>query len=640
LARDHRRLAAIVSADVVGYSLLMGRDDSATLAGLKAHRRELIDPKIAEYGGRIVKTTGDGLLLEFPSVVDAVRCAVDVQRGMAERNAGVPPEQRIEFRIGINVGDIIIDGDDIFGDGVNVAARLQTLAEPGGICVSRVVRDQVLDKLSFAFEDLGSQEVKNIARPVEVYRVNLASAVLPAPSQGRGRWRLPVRPWRWFAAGILALGVAGIVVWALAQFWKTGVVPRSSPAEVTADAGPLSIVVLPFQNLTGDPNEAYVADGVTASLTADLSRIRDAFIVDAKTAFAYKEKPLTAQQVGKDLGVHFVLQGSVQRNGTKIRINAQLADATSNAQLWSENFEGDQSDLFALQDRVTTLVGNSIGREMVIVAARESETRKSNPKVADLMLRARALNLKPVSLNNLQQQEDLCRQALALEPSSVSAIVDLGRILTQEVQNFRDEMDESIQEKKLVEGYALALKAKELDPDNPDVYGAIAMYGWCRHDWDGARRASENLLSLEPKNTAAYNNLAFLLINDGEPKRAIELLNQAINLDPKHPHEFLLVNLGVANFMLGDNDAAIEWFHKTLETNPGLSFTYAYLAMAYALKGDDAKAHAAAAELRRLNPSDTLSAWRKDHSNNQPPAYGEWFESKAVPAWRKAGLPE
>src|SRR5271165_1909654 len=208
LARDHRRLAAIVSADVVGYSLLMGRDDSATLAGLKAHRREFIDPKIAEYGGRIVKTTGDGLLLEFPSVVDAVRCAVDVQRGMAERNTSVPPEQRIEFRVGINVGDIIIDGDDIFGDGVNVAARLQTLAEPGGICVSRVVRDQVLDKLSFAFEDLGAQQVKNIARPVDAYRVDLGSGAQAAP--GRLRWRRMRGSWRWLAAGIVGLGVAGI----------------------------------------------------------------------------------------------------------------------------------------------------------------------------------------------------------------------------------------------------------------------------------------------------------------------------------------------------------------------------------------------------------------------------------------------
>ena len=271
-----------------------------------------------------------------------------------------------------------------------------------------------------------------------------------------------------FRGPIAAIAAFGAVLsgflgyWSAYQTVQRVVVPRSAPAVVTADAGPLSIVVLPFQNLTGDPNQAYVADGLTASLTSDLSRIRDAFIVDAKTAFAYKDKPLTAQQVGKDLGVHFVLQGNVQRNGTKIRISAQLADANSNAQLWSEIFEGDQSDLFALQDRVTTLVGSSIGRAMVIVAARESESRKSSPKVADLMLRARALNLKPISLKNLQQQEDLYRQALALEPGNLSAIADLGGTLIQEVQNFDDEMDQSVQEKKLVEGYTLALKAKDL----------------------------------------------------------------------------------------------------------------------------------------------------------------------------------
>ena len=260
MARDQRRLAAIVSADVVGYSLLMGRDDSATLAGLKAHRRELIDPKIAEYGGRIVKTTGDGLLLEFPSVVDAVRCAVDVQRGMAERNAGVPPEQRIEFRIGINVGDIIIDGDDIFGDGVNVAARLQTLAEPGGICVSRVVRDQVLDKLSFAFEDLGAQEVKNIARPVEVYRVDLAAEALPTPSRGRRRWQQLTRgPRRWVAAGVVALGLAGIAVWTLPQLWKTAA-PAPGPPRY-------SVAILPFAAATASPADEQFAEALTNDLT-------------------------------------------------------------------------------------------------------------------------------------------------------------------------------------------------------------------------------------------------------------------------------------------------------------------------------------------------------------------------------------
>jgi len=596
LARDHRRLAAIVSADVVGYSLLMGRDDSATLAALKAHRRELIDPKIAEYGGRIVKTTGDGLLLEFPSVVDAVRCAVDVQRGMAERNAGVPPEQRIEFRIGINVGDIIIDGDDIFGDGVNVAARLQTLAEPGGICVSRVVRDQVLDKLSFAFADLGAQELKNIARPIEAYRVDLGNTAPQAP-----RW----------------------------------------PGEaVTTVTGPLSVVVLPFKNLTGNPNQDYVADGLTASQTADLSRIRDAFIVDAATAFTYKDKSVTAQQVGKDLGVRFVLQGSVQRNGTKIRINAQLADTTTNAQLWSESFEGDESDLFALQDQVTARIGNSIGREMVIVAARESEMRKSSPKAADLILRARALRLKPQSLKNIQQIEEIYRQALALEPNNAGAMIGLAVSLAIQATNFGEQMDESIKEGKIIEGRDLASKAKEIEPDNPYVYVPIQVYAREHGDLEGALRAAETQLSLEPKSLLGYNHVAYQLIALGKPQRAIEFLTQAINLDPKRPPEVLLLNMGHAHFMLGDNDAAIAFHQKALEINPTFDpAAHALLAMAYALNGEDAKARAAAAELRRFAPEETLSSQRKQAASTSA-AYKEWFETKLVPAWRKAGLPE
>jgi adenylate cyclase len=594
LARDHRRLAAIVSADVVGYSLLMGRDDSATLAGLKTHRRELIDPKIAEYGGRIVKTTGDGLLLEFPSVVDAVRCTVDVQRDMAERNSGVPPEQRIEFRIGINVGDIIIDGDDIFGDGVNVAARLQTLAEPGGVCVSRVVRDQVLDKLSFAFEDLGAQEVKNIARPVEVYRVDLGGVAPRAPS------------------------------------W--------SPAAVTADAGALSIMVLPFQNLTGDPNQAYVADGLTASLTADLSRIRDAFIVNAATSFAYKDKLVTAQQVGRDLGVHFVLQGSVQRSGTKIRINAQLADATSNAQLWSERFEGDQSDLFALQDQVTTRIGNSIGREMVIVAARESETSKSSPRASDLILRARALALKPRSLMNWQQIADLYRQVLALEPNNTDAMVGLAISLVLQPDNFSSQMDRSVKEQIFAEGRDLAMKAKELDPDNSEVYVVIGTYALHHGDLAGARRANEIRLSLKPRDQSAYLNLAYMFFQEGEPRRAIELLTQAINLDPRHTHEYVLLMMGSAYLMLGDNDAAIEWLLRSSEKNPSFGRTYALLAMAFANKGEDARARAAALEARRLDPNIKLSTF--DDQRASSAVHKEWYESKFVPAWRKAGLPE
>jgi len=476
-------------------------------------------------------------------------------------------------------------------------------------------------------------QLKRFRWPIAVAAVVVLALIALALVQFPSVWQV-----------IVASASVGAVLSGLAGYWNTydtvkKSVPLSASTKAPVAVGALSVMVLPFQNLTGDPNQDYVADGLTASLTADLSRIRDAFIISAATAFAYKDKPLTAQQVGRELGVHFVLHGSVQRNNTKIRINAQLADANSNAQLWSESFEGDQSDLFALQDQVTTRIANSIGREMVIVAARESETSKSNPKVADLMLRARALDLKPASLKKVQQMEDLYRQSLALEPNNASAIVGLAISVARQPNNFGSQMDESVKEKKYVEGRDLALKAKELDPDNPGAYVPIAMYAAHHGDFAGARRATETRLSLEPKNPSAYVNLAFTVLIMGEPKKAIELLTQGINLRPKHPHEFTLFFLGNAYFMLGDNDAAIEWLQKSLETNPGWGKAYAYLAMAYALKGEDALARATAADLRRVDAKETLSAYRKEIVL-RPATYKEWFETKLVPAWRKAELPE
>ncbi|MEP6609923.1 MAG: adenylate/guanylate cyclase domain-containing protein, partial [Burkholderiaceae bacterium] len=295
MARDQRRLAAVVSADVAGYSHLMGQDESGTLAALKAHLRELIDPKIAHYGGRTVKSMGDGLLLEFPSVVDAVRCAVDVQRGVAERNATVPEENRITFRIGINVGDIIIDGEDIFGDGVNVAARLQTFAEPGGICVSRVVRDQVLDKLSFTFDDLGAREMKNIARPIEVYRVALGSNLAGGPTKPALRRR-----------------------------------PLAHE--------PPSIAVLPFVNMSHEADE-YFADGLAEELLNVLSKIRGLRVAARSSAFTFKGKGATVGEVGRALNVATVLEGSVRKAGNRLRISVQLVKVADGYHLWSERYD-------------------------------------------------------------------------------------------------------------------------------------------------------------------------------------------------------------------------------------------------------------------------------------------------------------
>src|SRR5262245_5202481 len=378
MARDQRRLAAIVSADVAGYSRLMGQNESRTLAALKAHRRELLDPKITEYGGRIVKSTGDGLLLDFPSVVDAVRCAVDVRRGMVLRNAEVPAAEKIEFRIGINVGDIIIDSDDIFGDGVNIAARLEALAAPGGICVSRVVRDQVRDRLDFVFEDMGVQSVKNIARPVRTFAFHPQGAANPP-----------------------ATSVASAL--------------SSSPAI----APRLSIVVLPFANLSDEREQQYFADGICEDLTSDLSRITDLFVISRSTAFTYRDKPIGVKQVGRELGVRYVLEGSVRRSDNWVRVNAQLIDAETEAHLWAERFDGDTANLFILQDEITRRIAVALNLELIgAEAARSAEQSQA----VDFILRGRnAIELRPPSGDNFAEAVGFFEEALALDPGSVEA---------------------------------------------------------------------------------------------------------------------------------------------------------------------------------------------------------------------------
>jgi adenylate cyclase len=311
-----RRLVAILAADVSGYSRLMGADEEGTHERLKAHLRELVNPKIEQHRGRVVKNTGDGFLAEFASVVDAVRCAVEVQHGMAERNAGTPPEERIEFRVGINLGDVIAEAEDIFGDGVNVAARLEALADPGGICVSRIVRDQVRDRLDYAFEDLGEQQFKNIARPVRVYRVRDCAAQVERP---------------------LAV----------------------SPEPLPLPDKP-SIAVLPFANLSGDPEQEYFADRMVEEIITALSRIRWLFVIARNSTFAYKGQAIDVKQVGRELGVQYVLEGSVRKASERVRITAQLIDAQSGAHLWAEHFDGSLEDIFELQDQVAISVAGVI----------------------------------------------------------------------------------------------------------------------------------------------------------------------------------------------------------------------------------------------------------------------------------------
>jgi adenylate cyclase len=342
--RVDRRLAAIFAGDIAGYSRLMGADEEGTLRQLKAHRKELVDPKIIEHRGRIVKTTGDGMLVEFVSVVDAVRCAVDIQRGMAERNANVPADRHIQFRIGINVGDIIIDGDDIFGDGVNVAARLETLADPGGIMVSSVVHEQVRDKLGFGFEDMGEQTVKNIARPIGVHRVSLIEDVPPTALK----------------------------------------------SAVTADRP--SIAVLPFVNMSGDPEQEYFADGISEDIITGLSKLRWFFVIARNSSFTYKSMAVDVKRVARELGVRYVLEGSVRKGGNRVRITAQLIDAATGNHIWADRYDGELTDVFALQDEITRKVVAAIEPKLLEAEATRSQSRSAeNLGAWDMVMQANSL---------------------------------------------------------------------------------------------------------------------------------------------------------------------------------------------------------------------------------------------------------
>src|SRR6202022_1801349 len=385
-----RRLAAIFAADVVGYSRLMSEDEEGTHERFKAYLRELVDPKIREHHGRIVKTTGDGLLAEFASVVDAVRCAGEIQRAMADSDLDLAAERRLMFRSGVNLGDVIADGGDIYGDRVNIGARLEGLATPGGICVSGTVRDHIGDRLPYAFEDMGEQSVKNIARPVRVYA--------------------------WRPEGMAGRPTASV----------SSTVSSSPPVA----APRLSIVVLAFTNLGDHPEQQYFADGITEDLTTDLSRLENMFVISRNTAFTYRNKPIDTKQIGRELGGRYVLEGSVRRSGNQVRVNAQLIDAATDAHLWAERFDRDTGDLFALQNEITARIGNTLDLELI---AAEAARPTDHPEALDYILRGRAAWNKGPTRDNYAQAISLFERALALDPRSVDAQSWLASVLATRV---------------------------------------------------------------------------------------------------------------------------------------------------------------------------------------------------------------
>jgi TolB-like protein/class 3 adenylate cyclase len=560
--RVERRLAAILAADVAGYTQLMGADEEGTLRRLKAHRNELIDPKITEHRGRIVKTTGDGILVEFVSVVDAVRCAVDIQRGMHERNVGVPADTGIRFRIGINVGDVIIDGTDIFGDGVNVAARLEALADPGGITVSSVVHDQVRDKLSFGFEDLGDQTVKNVVRPIHVHRIHISDV----------------------EASVVAKGMV-----------------TSDPSS----SGRPSIAVLPFANMSGDPEQEYFADGIVEEIITALSHIRWLSVIARNSSFTYKEKNVDVKQIGRELKVRYVLEGSVRKSGDRVRITGQLIDASTGAHLWADRFDGGLEDIFDLQDQVTAKVVSAIAPKLEQAEIERSRRKPTESLDAyDYFLRGLA-SLHQWTRESTDEAQQLFYRSIQLDPGFAAAYgMAAWCFVWRKVNGWMGDRAMAVSEAE-----RLARRAVELGPDD-----AVALSGggyalvFVVHDLEDGAAFIDRALALNPNLSWALHSSGWTKAFLGDSDAAIKHLMDAIRLSPLDPLTFRAQGgIAFAHFLAGRYHDAITWAEAALRERPNYLAAIRELAAASALAGRLPEAQKAMAHLREIDPAMRVS---------------------------------
>ncbi len=586
--RVDRRLAAIMAGDIAGYSRLMGIDEEGTLRQLKAHRKELIDPKITEHRGRIVKTTGDGMLVEFVSVVDAVRYAVDVQRGMAERNADVAPDRRIEFRIGINVGDIIRDENDIYGDGVNVAARLETLAEPGGILVSRNVHDQVRDKLNFGFEDLGEQAVKNIARPIGIHRILLAESAPHA------------------------------IVKSAVTAAKTELSTADRP----------SIAVLPFANMSGDPEQEYFADGISEDLITGLSKLRWFFVIARNSSFTYKGKAVDVKRVARELGVRYVLEGSVRKGGNRVRITAQLIDATTGNHIWADRFDGDLTDVFALQDEITKKVVAVIEPKLLEAEAIRSQNRSSNDLGAwDLVMKANSLLWRQTKTDG-EAVISMLTNATEHYPDyapahSMLAFALLFRAIPAGVSKNLDVKNAA----------ALATRSAELDDNDPWAHLALGYADFLKRRTDHAVEEFKRALEINPNFAAAHGYLGTALAFDGQSDQAIVHSELALRMSPHDPQNAIFnVGLAAAHYLAGRYDEANGCARKAVQQRSGWPPGHRIYCASLAQAGQLDEARAALDRLKELQPDISIE-WIEQNVPYQPGPMAKFLEGM-----RKAGL--
>jgi TolB-like protein/class 3 adenylate cyclase len=586
--RVERRLSAIVAVDVAGYSRLMGLDEAGTARILREHR-VIADAVVAKHGGRIVKTTGDGLLIEFPSVVDAVECAVAVQTVMTERNEGIPKDRRMLFRIGINLGDILIEGDDILGDGVNVAARLEGIAEPGGICISSSAYEQVRGKVDVEFADLGEQNFKNIARPVRAY-----------------------------AAKRNGLGLN----------------KQNDAAPHTPSAPRLSIVVLPFANIGGDPEQDYFADGVTESLTTDLSRIAGSFVIARNTAFTFKGKAIDVKQIGRELNVRYVLEGSVQRGGNRLRVNVQLIDAETGNHLWAERFDKPVADLFDMQDEIVSRLANALDTQLIAAEARRSE-RSVHPDAMDLCFQGMACWHKGVTNEYLAQSRSLYERALALDPGNVKALVGIAN--ADGVAGMSLMTDD--RSARLAAAEATLIKALSIAPQHARAHAILGLVQISTNRAAQGIAKCEQALVLDRNYATAH---AFIGHGKNQLGRASETeahVNEALRLSPRDIDAgYWLVWVGFAKLSLSADAEAVTWLRRGLESNHNYPNGHFALAAAQALLGSQSEARAAAQAGLALNPTFTMRRYRAGVSSDNP-IYLAGRE-RIYEGMRIAGVPE
>ena len=588
---ESRKLAAILAADVAGYSRLVGADEDRTLARLRALRSDLIDPTIAVHHGRVVKRTGDGILIEFRSVVDAVRCAVEVQAGMIERNAGVPPERRIEFRIGIHLGDVVEEADgDLMGDGVNIAARLEGIAKPGVTCLSEDAYRQVKGRLDLAVIDLGPAQLKNIAEPIRVYSLDVGAA-----AQAK-------------SASVPA--------------------PENSPPR-------LSVVVLPFANISGDMEQEYFVDGVTESLTTDLSRIRGAVVIARNTAFAYKSKQIDVKAIGRELNVRYVLEGSIQHGGNRMRVNVQLIDATTGSHLWAERFDKPLADIFDMQDEIVARLASALNAQLVAAEARGAY-QAPTPDSMDLYFQGLACYNKGRTPDNVVQARGFFDRALAADPDNVDALIGSARADVANGANLF--VPDPIAAFAAAE--AKLTKALSLVPDHALGHMLLGFVEIVTKRAAEGIAECEHALGLDRNLASTHANIGLGKALIGRAQETEAHIGEALRLSPRDTLAYTwMATAGTAKLYLCSWDEAVAWFQRSIEANRNFPLAYFLLAGALAKLGRPGEAHSAAKAGLALNPTFSISLARAASTVQNYPTYLTERET-FLDGLRKAGVPE